>query len=216
MSVAVRKGAGALKHRVQIQENTQSVVGGEPVDAWTTTDTVWASISQLSGRELAAAQQIQSEVTHRIQVRYGSEINTLTSDDRILFGSRVFDIEAVNNIEEQGFVFEVMCKENPAKLKAPVVIQALADVNNLALTFDMPLLAATGLSGTGYTTMIWQDDIYTVDNDGVASGTSLVYSITDSLSQGQGSTVTYDGSDTNLKGQNGLQVKAFTETLSAL
>lgn len=63
--------AGPLRRRVEIQQRIESQIGGgETVWNWEPVETLWAEISSLSGRELFVAQQVASEVTTRIRIRF--------------------------------------------------------------------------------------------------------------------------------------------------
>lgn len=67
--------AGRLRHRVRIEQRTlsQNELGGVLED-WQEVATVWAAIEPLSGRELIAAQQVNSKVTARLVIRYRSDL----------------------------------------------------------------------------------------------------------------------------------------------
>lgn len=84
---------------------------GERTTTWTTVETVWADISPLSVRDLIAAGQTQSEVSHRVKVRYSSSIGGIDASWRVLYGSRVFVIGGVRNLEEDSRVLELICSE---------------------------------------------------------------------------------------------------------
>src|SRR5262245_25521704 len=103
--------AGELRHRVTIQQATESQNSvGEAVKTWTTVTTGWAGVSPLRGREYLEAMQTKSSVDTRITMRKNAYPN-LTPKHRILFGSRVFDIEAVIDVDGLGDAMEVSCKE---------------------------------------------------------------------------------------------------------
>jgi SPP1 family predicted phage head-tail adaptor len=98
-----------MRHPVTIQEAVESTNGvGETVETWTTLDEVWASIEPISGREFQAVQQIAAETTHKVTIRY---LAGVTPKHRVLFGSRVFDILAVRNVEEVGRITDLLCRE---------------------------------------------------------------------------------------------------------
>lgn len=100
--------AGELRHKVTIQSKTESRSDtGQVTYSWSDTATVWASIEPLSGRELEFAQAVHSETDHKITVRY----TALTSEDRIKFGDRTFEVLSVKNPHERNIKLEVMCKE---------------------------------------------------------------------------------------------------------
>lgn len=98
--------AGQLRHRVTIQRPTEDINGG--ATTWSDVETVWASIAPIAGREYFAAQQVQSDVTHRVRMRYGP---TVTTKDRLTFGVRHFDIRTVLNRDERNRELELLCIE---------------------------------------------------------------------------------------------------------
>lgn len=100
---------GRLRHRVTIQRLTRTEPGDGTVTVdWTPLETVWASIEPLRGRELIEAQAFGARTTHRVRMR---EYDGLTSKDRLLFGSRSFEIDSVMDYQERGAEFELMCTE---------------------------------------------------------------------------------------------------------
>ena len=101
-------GAGTMRHRVQIQAKTVAHDDhGAPVATWTPVATVWASLEATSTREWFAAQQVQSEVTQRIRIRYRTDIDATM---RVVHKGRVYDIVGIlpNNRQTQCVL---MCKE---------------------------------------------------------------------------------------------------------
>ena len=92
--------AGELRRRVSIQQRdaTQDTFG-QQATSWTDLYTnVPVAIQALSGRELLAAQAVNSEVSHNINLRY---LAGITANMRILYGTRIFNITAVMNIDER-------------------------------------------------------------------------------------------------------------------
>lgn len=86
--------AGKLRRRASIQRKavSQDSYGAEVV-TWAEFAAVWAGIEPLSGREFITEQQSgQGELTTRIRMRYLAGVK---AEDRIVVGSRVFDVEAV-------------------------------------------------------------------------------------------------------------------------
>lgn len=99
--------AGRLRHRVTLQRraDTQST-SGEVVPGYEDILTVWASIEPLSGREMFAAQQVQSEVNTRIRIRWRPEIdstvrvvNALTATRK---GSDFYDVLSASEDAQSG------------------------------------------------------------------------------------------------------------------
>lgn len=86
--------AGLLRHVIKIQQQTQNRddFGGIEV-VWTDIfPKVYARYEPLSGRELFANGQMQSEVTTRFIIRYRDGVDT---KQRILFKNRIYNIHAV-------------------------------------------------------------------------------------------------------------------------
>lgn len=101
--------AGKLRHRVDLQRVAVTRdTHGDQVKTWTTLATVWASIEPLSGREFLSASQVMADVTARIKIRGGID---LTPKDRVVFGSRVFDIRHVIDWGSRGVETHLMCTE---------------------------------------------------------------------------------------------------------
>lgn len=104
--------AGLLRHEIIIQSSTEAAgSSGDPRPRWdevTPFATVWASVEPLTARETILADGVNSEMTHRIQMRY---LAGLTSKHRIKFGARYFDILGVRNIDERGERMELLCRE---------------------------------------------------------------------------------------------------------
>ena len=103
---------GRMNKRIIIQ---QEVVGNPPQDAygvpnttWGTFATVWAAVEPLQGREFWAQQQVQSEITTRVRIRY---LAGVTSKMRILYGSRILNIKSPIDPKERHAEMQLMCSE---------------------------------------------------------------------------------------------------------
>lgn len=86
--------AGRLRHRVSVQalSVTLDADTGIRTEAWAEIALVPAEVAPLSGRELIAAQSVQSKTTTRVRMRYRPDI---TSTHRLVHGSTVYNIESV-------------------------------------------------------------------------------------------------------------------------
>ena len=101
--------AGKLRQRIIIEHRSEAANSfGEVIPTWATLTTVWGSVEPLSGKELLEAQQIASETTHRVRIRYYS---SLTTEMRFKLGSRYLEIVSILNLKEAGRELEVLCKE---------------------------------------------------------------------------------------------------------
>ena len=103
---------GFLRKRITIQNETSTPDGaGGFVLAWSDVATVWAEIMPLNGREVFVAQQPEGRVTHRVTLRWFSGV---TTDMRVVFNSRVFNIRSVLNTDERNQWLELMVEEGGA------------------------------------------------------------------------------------------------------
>ena len=99
---------GRLRERITVQQATESRNSlGESVQAWSTFAERWASVDGLSSREVLLTGQQQTEITHRVRMRY---LDGFASTMRILWRGRVLEITSLlehNNRSEH----EVLCTE---------------------------------------------------------------------------------------------------------
>lgn len=104
--------AGKLRHRVQIQalSQVQDLATGEMLDTWTELATVWANVVPLRGQERFEAQQVQAELSHRVEMRYRPDV---TSKNRLLYDGRILEIASVADFEERHRELNLMCVERP-------------------------------------------------------------------------------------------------------
>lgn len=103
--------AGRLRHRVSIEEIVSTLDSdGATEEAWIVF--AWpvpADITAISGRELIAAQTVQSKIATRIRIRY---LPGLKASMRIVHRADIFNIEAVIPDPDSGNRFiTVMCSE---------------------------------------------------------------------------------------------------------
>lgn len=103
--------SGKLRHRIEIQQKTATQdTFGAPVDTWAEFATVWAEIKPASSTDRVAFNQATApETTHKVNIRY---LAGVTSDMRVMFGSRVFEITAPPlNWDERNKELTLMCRE---------------------------------------------------------------------------------------------------------
>ena len=82
--------AGALRHKITIEEVTETADGlGGFTESWSEYTTTYASITQIKGEEMLEHMKLGSNVSHRIWMRYQEGI---TSKMRIKHGDRTFRI----------------------------------------------------------------------------------------------------------------------------
>ena len=101
--------AGRLNKLVTIQTNTTTRDAyGAVIDGWGTNVTTWAAIEPLTGAELVKAQQVDPEINVKITMRYRTG---MTTAKRILFGSRVYEINSIVDLLEKTESQVFLCKE---------------------------------------------------------------------------------------------------------
>jgi len=104
--------SGTLRHRIAIQGETSIPDGmGGFTTTWaaiTGMASVPAAIWPLSAKESLDAMKLELTVTHKIRIRYRSGI---TAANRILFGSRTFNIISMINPDEKNKMIDFLAIE---------------------------------------------------------------------------------------------------------
>lgn len=104
--------AGTLSQRVTIQRpaDVERASGGSPpeYEDWRA---VWAAIEPITGNEYWLSNQVSAEVTHRIRMWADGLQNQLTTEHRIRFGSRTFDVSSIIDVGERHEELILMCTE---------------------------------------------------------------------------------------------------------
>ena len=112
-----RSTSSRLRHRLTLQQESLTPDGaGGYARSWSDVADVWAEIIPLAGnaaygRETTVAGQLQSEISHRVLLRYRAGV---TAGMRLLFDSRMFNIVSVANRDEQSEVLELLVLEGGA------------------------------------------------------------------------------------------------------
>ena len=102
--------AGELRHQIVIQAPTETQDSlGAVVSTWATFAIVRASVEPLQGREYLALQQVQSEVSVRIKIRYLPGLNARM---RVSWNSKIYEIENIIEINSKRSEIHLMCREN--------------------------------------------------------------------------------------------------------
>ena len=88
---------GDLKHRITFQSYTTTENDmGDTIASWVDYKTVWASASNLHGREFFQAMQVKAENTVKFTIRYCKDIDETM---RIIFNGQNYDIKFIDNIK---------------------------------------------------------------------------------------------------------------------
>ena len=101
--------AGTLRHRITIQEQTDTADGmGGFSTTWTDLFDMRVAIWPLSAKERLEAMKLGVEVTHKIRGRYRSGI---TPKNRIKFDTRIFNITSMINPDERNRTLDMLATE---------------------------------------------------------------------------------------------------------
>jgi len=102
--------AGMLNERIVFQVRTETPDSyGDVTTTFADSINAWAYIRPVSDHTAFMAATFRAEITHKIIVRYRSDI---TAAMRIKFGSRYFIINGLRNLEEQKRWLEISALES--------------------------------------------------------------------------------------------------------
>lgn len=103
--------AGKLRHKITLQHNRpQQNPLGEPLPDWVDyADNLSAEVVPLNGKEFYGAQQINTELTTKIRIRWCPNVK---AGDRVIFKERLFLIATPPiNVDEKNHELVLMCRE---------------------------------------------------------------------------------------------------------
>lgn len=105
-------GLGSKRHLVTLQTRSSALDSfGDDGLTYTDLATAWGKIEAVSGSERLESQQIKAEVSHTITIRYAASYASIGPQDRIVYGSRTFDIVSVLDIDGRSREIEFTVKE---------------------------------------------------------------------------------------------------------
>ena len=85
--------SGRRRHLFTLETRSNALDAfGDPVVTYTILATAWGGLEAVGARERFESQQVKAEVSHRIKIRYASEYDALSAEDRVTLGARTFDI----------------------------------------------------------------------------------------------------------------------------
>ena len=92
--------AEKMTNRITIQKLTTTInANGYKVETWSDFKTVWASKSNLSGREYWGAKAVQQENTVEFGTRYAAFVDEMDSKSyRIVHDLKIYNINFIDNI----------------------------------------------------------------------------------------------------------------------
>lgn len=101
---------GKLRQRLLVQTKVETRdADGNVTITYTDVTTVWGQVAPLSGSKTVSRDRVEASTVYRIRMRY---FEGLTASHRILLGARVFQITALQNIEERGIEWVVTAIED--------------------------------------------------------------------------------------------------------
>jgi SPP1 family predicted phage head-tail adaptor len=105
-----RINPGEFRHIITFQQQSgnQNSYGESTNEDWVDVLKTRAGIYPISGREFFSAEMVNSEVTHKINMRY---VPKISPDMQIKFGERIFRIISVINFQEKNIEIQLLCKE---------------------------------------------------------------------------------------------------------
>lgn len=109
--MATRYTAGMLRHRVEIQERTESRDDyGATVSTWGTVATCWAMVDQREGGEAQVAGQPRTNQQWLVVVRHRS---TIAITARVKYSGRYLNIQSARDPFGDHEWLELICTEDP-------------------------------------------------------------------------------------------------------
>ena len=104
-----RINAGKYRVPVTIQQRQFGEDSyGSTTEDWADIVHVRAGVFPLSGSEFFKANEINSEITHRVHIRY---VPGITPDMRVVLNGRHLMITSVTNYQERNIELQMFCKE---------------------------------------------------------------------------------------------------------
>ncbi len=103
---------GALRARIIIErENPAGHDGGSYDPNWTQVANLWAQIEPVTGRVVRQGERRESHVTHRITLRYRTDIS---AGMRIVWGTKLLTIQAVLDLGARHRFLQLLAQEGGA------------------------------------------------------------------------------------------------------
>jgi len=123
-----------FRDRLTIQNSYLDSDGqGGSTETWVDGSTIWANIQPMKAYEKLQAMQMQTPVSHKITVRYTTELNP---SSRLVSGTRTFWVKEIINDDERGrfLILKAIERVTPPQLIAEDA--ALAEDSSLILLED--------------------------------------------------------------------------------
>ena len=109
MTIKIEDLASRLRKRIVLEQPVQGADGaGGLTLSWQEFATIWAEILPRRASENLFAGQLENRATHKITLRFLAGVDAKM---RIKFGTRIFNIIAILNIEERNEILEILVEE---------------------------------------------------------------------------------------------------------
>ena len=101
-----------LRHRITLQNFTTTTDDfNHHTKVWADVETVWAAIEPINSRELFAGGAEEFSTTHRVFIRYSTDVNGISNTWRVVFGTRKLNIKSILRTREDSQMYELLCEE---------------------------------------------------------------------------------------------------------
>ena len=109
MPIGINPGRLKTSVVIQVRKAGRDGKGARTAEAWATLDTVWAEVLPLAGREGWDVKQVNADLTHRVVMRYRSDV---TAQCRLKVGTAYLNIVGPpKNVGGAGAILELDCVE---------------------------------------------------------------------------------------------------------
>tara|TARA_R100001591_G_C4236989_1_gene153467 strand:- start:3 stop:332 length:330 start_codon:yes stop_codon:yes gene_type:complete len=103
---------GKMRFRVKVETATNTRdAGGGISQSYTPVTFIYANIKPLKADSTYRQGIVQEKVTHEVTIRHMDNIST---NHRISFGDRLFDIKGIINVDERDRFLKLLCAEGVA------------------------------------------------------------------------------------------------------
>ena len=108
MSVTI----GSMRDRVTAQQPSGTADGqGGSVRTWADVETCWARVETATTVEVLSSDRVAAVVTHQVTIWYQTALASIGATWRFLWGSRVLEIQSVENVDSRNRVIRALCRE---------------------------------------------------------------------------------------------------------
>ena len=104
--------SGRRRHLIYLQQRSEALDAyGDATLSYTALCSAWAQLESLSAQEQLVAMQTGAEITHRATIDWFPDAALLTPADRILHGSKYYDIQSVIDPDGRSRQLQLMLVE---------------------------------------------------------------------------------------------------------